>query len=304
MDMKKVFLQFFSFSLLFFATLNSNCQSYIPLLQSGNQWNVLDDEVNPTRYTSIFKVDVDTIINGKSCKKIVSTLDSSSTASFIFICYMHEDTVTKKIYTLDNQYNHKLYFDFNAQVGDSLFIPSMMSGFASCDTFIVAQVGNETYGGISRKKITLDFLSGTNIFHDVDVWIEGIGSMHGLIFGTLSPLFVGSQYKLLCMSNNDQLIYQNPNLSYCYYSNVGIETVDKQDVLLYPNPVSDVLNICNLENKKAQMQVFDSFGCLVLQQNLSEANNQISLSNLKAGMYNMLIYNDRTVITSRKIIKN
>jgi hypothetical protein len=302
--MKKAILQLFCFSLLILVALNSYSQSYTPLLQSGNQWNVLRDGANPSHYTEIFKVDIDTTINGKSCKKIVSSNDSSSTATYHFNCYMYEDTVTKKIYNFDSQFNQKFYFDFNAQVGDSMFISAPVYGFSSCDTFIVAEVISISVGGIDRKRITLSSFSDTTEYIKADIWIEGIGSYHGLVYGAVSPRYIGSQYNLLCFRNNNQLVYEDSIFSYCYSSNVGVETVDKPDVLLYPNPVSDVLNICNLENGKSKMQVFDSFGRLVFHQNLFEANNRISLSNLKVGMYNVLIYNDHRIIASKKIIKN
>ncbi len=302
--MKKNILQSFCFSLMIFVALNSYSQSYIPLLQSGNQWNVLRDGANPTHYTEIFKVDIDTTINGKLCKKIVSSNDSSFTAIYHFDSYMYEDTVTKKIYNFDSQFNQKFYFDFNVQVGDSMCISAPVYGFSSCDTFIVAEVSSIVVGGISRKKITLSYFSDTTEYTNADIWIEGIGSYHGLVYGGVSPQYIGSQYNLLCFSSNNQLVYENSIFNYCYSSNVGIERVEKQDVLLYPNPTSDMLNICNLGNGKSQLQVFDSFGRLVFQQNLSETNNQISLFNLKVGLYNVLIYNNNTVIASKKIIKN
>lgn len=301
--MKKAIFQFLCFSLLIFTSLNSYSQSYIPLLQSGNQWSVLRDGANPTHYTELFKVDIDTLINGKLCKKIVTSRDSSSTAIYNFSCYMFEDTATQRIYNFDSQFNQKFYFDFKMQVGDSLFVSAPIYGFSVCDTFIVAEVSSIDVGGISRKRITLSYFSDTTEFTNADIWIEGIGSYHGLVYGAVSPRLIGSQYNLLCFSANNQLVYENSIFNYCYSSNVGIEMVDKQDILLFPNPISDVLNIRNLENKSAKLQVFDSFGRLVLQQNLSEANSQVSLFNLKAGMYNVLIFNDQKIIASKKIIK-
>lgn len=274
------------------------------MLQSGNQWNVLRDGANPTHYTEIYKVDIDTIIDAKLCKKIVSSRDSSSSAVYNFSCYMYEDTTTRKIYNFDSQFNQKFYFDFNVQVGDSLFIAAPLYEFESCDTFIVSQVSTIEIGGVNRKRITLSYFSNSTEYTNADVWIEGIGSYHGLVYGAVSPEYIGSQYNLLCFSVNKLLIYENSIFNYCYSDNVGIETVDKDDVWLYPNPVIDLLNVCNLYHRKIQIQVFDLLGRLVFQQNLSEIDNQISLPNLKAGMYNVLIYNDNTVIASKKIVKN
>ncbi len=300
--MKKIIFSFLSLLIVF--AFNGYSQSYIPMLQSGSQWNVLRDGANPTHYTEIYKVDIDTIIDAKLCKKIVSSRDSSSSAVYNFSCYMYEDTTTRKIYNFDSQFNQKFYFDFNVQVGDSLFIAAPLYEFESCDTFIVSQVSTIEIGGVNRKRITLSYFSNSTEYTNADVWIEGIGSYHGLVYGAVSPEYIGSQYNLLCFSVNKLLIYENSIFNYCYSDNVGIEIVDKDDVWLYPNPVIDLLNVCNLYHRKIQIQVFDLLGRLVFQQNLSETDNQISLPNLKAGMYNVLIYHDNTVIASKKIVKN
>ncbi len=81
-----------------------------------------------------------------------------------------------------------------------------------------------------------------------------------------------------------------------YCSATGIEAIlAGDDLVVYPNPVSDVLNI----NKNVDLDVFDSTGRLIV----SETNtNAIDASLWTPGTYTIrIIWNNRTVI--KKIVK-
>ena len=81
-----------------------------------------------------------------------------------------------------------------------------------------------------------------------------------------------------------------------YCSATGIETIlAGDDLVVYPNPVGDVLNI----NKNVDLDVFDSAGHLII----SEINiNAIDASLWDPGMYTVrIVWNNRIVI--KKIIK-
>ena len=81
-----------------------------------------------------------------------------------------------------------------------------------------------------------------------------------------------------------------------YCSSTGIEAIlAGDDLIVYPNPVSDVLSI----NKNVDLDVFDSTGRLII----SETNtNTIDASLWTPGIYTIrIVWNNRTVI--KKIIK-
>lgn len=81
-----------------------------------------------------------------------------------------------------------------------------------------------------------------------------------------------------------------------YCSATGIEAIlSGDDLVVYPNPVGDVLNI----NKNVDLDVFDSTGRLII----SEINiNAINASLWTPGMYTLrIIWNNRTVI--KRIVK-
>ena len=65
------------------------------------------------------------------------------------------------------------------------------------------------------------------------------------------------------------------------------------DVTLYPNPVSDKLNVRfdeRTHNKPMTVQLFDMTGKLVYSAHLATVQHQISAAEFKSGLYNVVIY--------------
>lgn len=300
--MKKIIIKTIYLCAIIMSVTSLYAQSYIPLLQQNNQWNILRRDANPNLYyTEIYKIDLDTIINGYLCKKVIKTNDSSSSAAFSFAYYMYEDTLEKKIYTLDNNFNKKLYFNFNVHIGDTLILYSPYYNLNYCDTFYVSQIDIENIGGLNRKKISTNFKLGVTLIN-AEVWIEGIGTYKGLPYSGFPPI-TGPLFNLLCFRNNNQLIYYNTNYNYCYANNIGINDFENPKISVYPNPITDNLFIENILNKDSQLQIFDVYGRLVFNQNLIEQNNTISVSNLKRGIYYVEIYNKNNKVFTKKISK-
>ncbi len=276
--------------------------AYIPLLKQNNQWNILRSHLNPGNlYTEIYRVDIDTIINGNHCEKIVTSNDSALNAAYNFAYYMYEDTSLKKIFTLDDNFNLKLYFDFNVKVGDTLSLYCPYSHLNQSDTFYVAQIDSVNLDGIYRKRVSINFkING--ILVPADDWIEGFGTFKGLHYGGYPG--IGPYINLLCFSSNNQIIYQNTGYSNCYYTNVGIKEFENQLISIYPNPVTDHLFIKTAQTNEYFLQIFDIYGRLVFEQELNKRESMVPISNLKKGIYHVVIYNnDNNKVLSDKIIK-
>lgn len=295
--MKKLLFLFFLLAIID----NINSQSYFPLLKEGNRWNVLRDYYNPTHYTEIINADLDTLVDGILCKKVVSTRDTSTFAIFINRYLLFEDTIANKIYSLDNQNNIRLYFDFTAQLGDTLALYSPY--YNSLDTFVVSQISNVEINNTSRKKITLDYYSSNFHMQNVDSWIEGVGSIKGLIYGNISPQFVGQQFSLLCMSNSNEILYQNPNATYCYYTNVKIKEYDMTSISIYPNPVINNLQFTNLPENATNLKVIDFYGRCVYKSVITNGDMKVSLANLTPGLYKLIIFNEEEILSTKSFIK-
>ena len=72
------------------------------------------------------------------------------------------------------------------------------------------------------------------------------------------------------------------------------------NIALYPNPASSILNLKNAEN--ADIQIYDILGKLILSQTDLAIDAQINVANLQAGAYFMKISKDNTVTTKKFLI--
>lgn len=106
--------------------------------------------------------------------------------------------------------------------------------------------------------------------------------------------------------------YQNANnASNCYTLRVQSGTASRENeflvtnkVSVFPNPVSDKMTI-HIDNLKgvANVQVFDIYGKLVMQQTTSSTNTQLNVAKLASGVYMIKVMNDGK--ESRvKVVKN
>lgn len=81
---------------------------------------------------------------------------------------------------------------------------------------------------------------------------------------------------------------------------LGVSQNQLEDISLFPNPASTILNLKNAEN--ANIQVFDILGKLILSQDNISVDEQINVSNFENGMYFMRISKDNAVTTKRFLI--
>lgn len=91
------------------------------------------------------------------------------------------------------------------------------------------------------------------------------------------------------------------SIEYRDIDHVGLELVETNDLLLYPNPVTDELVISWKEGKKS-IRIFHINGTMVNSFSFEGAMHTISTSDLSAGMYYIAIDNGGEVIT-RSFVK-
>lgn len=88
--------------------------------------------------------------------------------------------------------------------------------------------------------------------------------------------------------------------------NTGIEeTLSKANVSLYPNPVSDQLNIQfnNYQSEVIEMDIIDITGKIIQHQQLMEKNNSVKLENMAEGFYLVKLHNGNISETYKIIVK-
>ncbi|MDW5290824.1 T9SS type A sorting domain-containing protein [Formosa sp. PL04] len=85
---------------------------------------------------------------------------------------------------------------------------------------------------------------------------------------------------------------------------LGIETENKSDrLVIYPNPVSDIITINYNNSITAKMEIIDYLGKTILSNNINKGINTFDFSTLSSGLYIIKVYDEFETFT-RKIIKN
>ena len=78
---------------------------------------------------------------------------------------------------------------------------------------------------------------------------------------------------------------------------VSINEFAQDEVAVYPNPASDVINVANAEN--AQVSVFDMTGKVVANIENASANQEIDASNFAKGLYIVRVVDGNNIVTKK-----
>jgi hypothetical protein len=166
------------------------------------------------------------------------------------------------------------------------------------------------YCELPVDSVTTTIFIGKNRFtmhisdhHYYDVkYYEGIGSNAGL----LTPLYncsTGASRYLICYYENGELKYHNDRFRSCNYNTVSIQNQQKNIVNIYPNPVTDRIQIDNVEINTI-LKIYNSVGQLVYKRLLTDENSRLNLPNFSRFCIVQLISSKGDIIYSKKMIKN
>lgn len=221
---------------LFFPGLNA--QTYHPLVNTENLWsNYYNpcDKANPFSYYEM--VTTDTTFGGYTWKKLVC--GSGPTVYYWIPNGFLREGADKKVYYTDPYCSITwLYYDFGLSLGDTVH---PMEDDVS---YVLDSVTSfELLTGEFRNRFVLRYIDpfgGTDTCYDY--WIEGIGSMNGLMRPAMCGM-VGDNPSLICFWTQGTLEYHNPDFEQCYVI-TGIRDPGSgiRNVAVYPNPASGMTN--------------------------------------------------------------
>lgn len=270
---------------------SSKCQTYYPLVQTNKVWTISYYFSFPPSQIKFMKISGDTTINSKVYNKVLQTNDSVNNP-WTLDGYIRETNDHKVYFSTNPNISEFLYYNFNLALGDSVYIRGLPNPFIA-DTVDSVQVSNEEF----RKRVVLSACSG------YDTWIEGIGSLFGLIYSGENCL-VGETDKLVCMLQNDAIVYHDPHYVTCS-TPLYIPDIHDDSFVIYPNPVLDNLYINSNFKNTMILKLTDILGEVKWQTSLSSGENVINLSNCNKGIYIIEIYStSQNIDVRRKIIKN
>jgi hypothetical protein len=220
-------------------SLFSQEYEYVPFPKSNAVWSEMYDfgeiypECPPPAYERFTLTEEDTIINGKTYTKLYMFFDAVfNKNNAICVGGIREDE-NKRIFfkgtaihpNKPNQgifinFEEVLLYDFSVNVGDTI---TYENGNFYGDEMIVESVDMIEIGNSYRKKIRF----AKHLRHIE--WIEGIGSLEGLLF-TAEAIATGHQPQntLICFQQNDETLYFNEHFDDCFPF-TGIRDVKKSD---------------------------------------------------------------------------
>ncbi|MGZ3904785.1 MAG: T9SS type A sorting domain-containing protein [Bacteroidia bacterium] len=276
-----------------FLFLHLSSQTYHHFPDSSATWTVLYEyQSSPTNYYNrmdTYSLGGDTTFNNIAYHKIFCNGG--------YFGAIREDTLQKSIYYHGNYNFHfandTLLYQFGLNAGDSIPIK-----FPIPKTNQIISIDSVSIAGRYRKRYNMD---------PPDKWIEGIGSTKFLFF----PFDYTFEWNwtLVCYSESGQQLYKQDYFDYSIYKwkdgcsgeILGINEVLRDQVLVFPNPTSQKLNVSvNNESETIQLSLYEISGKQVFS-SIVLHTSEIDLSDFDNGVYTLSIRSNN-FITNKKLI--
>jgi hypothetical protein len=278
--MKNIFLCL----ILLCLSIASSAQEYHPLLEIGKTWNVLTVTMADW-YTSTYQLGGDTLISGTNYKKLYA--ENNVNYSQEYLGGIREEPSGQRVFFFDqNETGEGLLYDFSLQPGDTVAVQSNMASKGFQLTFHVDSIDRVTdESGFSRKRLLLSY--GSKNFGEE--WIEGIGSMQGLISPGNFFYMADFNWESLCTKLDGNVVYYNPLFDTCAIEYLGIteNKTDTPGIYFGPNPVTDVsvLQIISDKNDSYTLEIYNLLGVTMRKESFGSNKYLINNREFLPGIY-------------------
>ncbi len=267
------------------------------LFSPDKQWNVRFTGFSwfVTYSTEIYKIDGDSTVNSKSYQKLWASFDSLSTWSYQGL--VREEG--KKVYFIPADRSEGLLYDFDLEIGDTARVVNL-----NFDNIPVQIIDKDTITLFGKQRVRW------HISHEsyyAEYWIEGIGSSNGPIHTKFYYNMNCPTWELLCLHQNDSLLYMLNSQIGCYQSNVGMEEIEAQNSIdFWPNPVKKGNAVrVDFGFEPNQVEMINSSGKVVyVAAELTQNSLQIETNSLATGLYLIRVINQENKTQILKLIVN
>jgi len=275
-----------------------------------SRWNVAEtypdgNQVNPNfvaTTTTVYGFQGDSLISGETWNKMYVTSDSlfQSNLNFVGMTRVENDLVL----FLDTVGQLDTLYDFSLNVGDSVLYNKNGNYPEWLD---IIEIDSIQINGDFYKRFYLDEPTMSAFDWLDEVWIEGIGSIHGPTFPRYPRKFsseMPDSMLLTCSFSSGQEVWNHPNYDECYVNIVlGLQSYKQSDFNVYPNPFESEIYIQSKNDIIQEVTITNHLGQEIRKINDYSINEIIYLGSLDSGVYFLRIKGDWGSITKR-IIKN
>lgn len=263
------------------------------IVDTHKVWSIVQSACDPSDYKSFYiKFNGDTTVDSYTYKKIYYSENPEQT-NWTYHGLVRENN--GRVYSKQTGLEYLLY-DFNVNIGDTVQIYN--------SDLIVAQVDTVNFADEYRKRILLHYDNDQFDSLHCESWFEGIGSLCGVIYPGEYGL-IGGPRRLICYTENDILIYQNPLFSNCFpYPFNRINNIEDNVLSIFPNPTKNSINIYRPSDyiHEYKIEVLNVYSILVYSYILADQYTELNITKFKAGLYFCKIYKDKELIRIEKLI--
>lgn len=248
--------------------------------------------------TNVYGYIGDTVIDGYVWEKLYKTRNEDFATGHLFVAFIREEN-NLVFYKRPNQPADSLY-DFNFEIGDKIEYPTEFLPIV----LTVEEIDSIEIGGVFHKRISFDEPVVMVSFEEV--WIEGIGSVHGPVNPFDCMTFTSEMpydKDLTCFENIPVYYWNNPDYSQCYISIIlsADQPLQQSSFKIFPNPTSDFIQLeLNVPGQtEGRITIFDQAGRMIRAiESYSENTVSLDISNLKPGIYFLKYISPDYAITS------
>jgi hypothetical protein len=299
----KILLPIFAFPMFLFGQVTSHFNNL------DSKWNVAKTYPNGNMQnpnfvattTTVYGFQGDTLLNANLWFKLYSTNDSLFQNDFTFEGLTRTDN--NRILFLDTLNQLDTLYDFNLTIGDSVFynFDGMFAEKIPIISIDSIQLNGEFYKRFKFAEPSMNAFSELN-----EVWIEGIGSIHGPTFPNKARQFaqeIPDSLIVTCTYSNNQQFWQHPSYNTCYINIVlGLDNKTKTGLTIYPNPVQDNIKINLTRTDNYEINIFNSAGQKLIQKAITSDFVTFDLTTLIDGIY-FITVDSKTERWTSKLLK-
>ncbi len=280
-------------------------QNYDPLINPSKIWTDLILSACGHQGESYrYKIGDSVMINDLHYLELLRCADSID-AEWTANGYIRETEDSLVFYRGSMETAEKQIYDFSLNKGDTVFfIPSQWQ------SYVVDSVYFKNFAGINRKHLLLNSYNiKDSVEYPQDLWIEGIGSVYGLL-STPYLGWVGVYRFLLCFEQDGQLLYHFNQLPYgltiadCFFT--GIEDSPKFGKLnLFPNPVGHNMEVelKGYSRFPCEIEIYNSLGQVCKKICLQGPQSKINLHGLDPGLYTCRVVSEKNLPQLKLIVQ-
>lgn len=176
----------------------------------------------------------------------------------------------------------RLLYDFTISEGDTVTAYGLINKaedyFFECH-FICDSIRERTYYNVDRSVFYLYSIDGE--VGNIETWIEGIGSLSGLLHNYDGRVGADAFY-LACVKDQDGFLFKRVESEPCIKIALGMEENQSPSPAIYPNPIdANSTLFLRVATPHSMFELYDAYGRLVFVEKVKSetASFKINLSN-------------------------